>query len=64
MVMTLTSTAAEPDSDLASVRWTVDHVLIAPSVTTLPMTGPHTLRAVARDARGAATTATKSVTCL
>lgn len=63
-VMTLTSTAADPDSDLASVRWTVDDVLIAPSATTLPMTGPHTLRAVARDARGAATTATKSITCL
>lgn len=62
--MTLTSTAADPDSDLAGVRWYVDDVLLAPSVTTIPMTGPHTLRAVARDARGAATTATQSVACL
>jgi hypothetical protein len=62
--MTLTSTASDPDSDLASVRWYVDGVLLAPSVTAIPMTGPHTLRAVARDARGAATTATRPVTCL
>jgi hypothetical protein len=62
--MTLTSTAADPDSDLVGVRWYVDDVLLAPSVTTIPMTGPHTLRAVARDARGAATTATQSVACL
>lgn len=63
-VMTLTSTAADPDSDLASVRWYVDDVLLAPSMSTMPMTGPHTLRAVARDARGASTTATRSVSCL
>jgi hypothetical protein len=46
------------------VRWYVDDVLLAPSVTTIPMTGAHTLRAVARDARGASTTATKSISCL
>jgi acetyl esterase/lipase len=63
-MMTLTSTASDPDADLVSVRWYVDDVLLAPSVTTLPMTGAHTLRAVARDARGAATPATKSVACL
>jgi hypothetical protein len=62
--MTLTSTAADPDSDLAAVRWYVDDVLLAPSVSSIPMTGPHTLRAVAYDARGAATTATSSVACL
>lgn len=31
--------------------------------TTIPMTQSHVLRAVARDARGAATTTTKSVSC-
>jgi hypothetical protein len=62
--ITLVSTAADPDSDLAAVRWYVDDVLIAPSVSTIPMTGPHTLRAVAYDARGAATTATQTITCL
>lgn len=60
----LDATATDPDSDLATVRWYVDDVLISPTTSRLKFTGPHVLRAVARDARGATRSATKSVTCL
>lgn len=63
-ILSLSSTAADPDSDLSVVRWYVDDVLLGPSVTAIPITGPHMLRAVARDARGATTTATKLLSCL
>ena len=59
----LTHNAADTDGDLTSVRWYVDDVLVAPAVTSIAMTQGHTLRAVARDARGATTTATQAVTC-
>ena len=59
----LTATASDPDGDLASVRWFVDGVLMAPTTTSMVFTGTHELRAVARDARGGATTAKKVVSC-
>lgn len=61
--LVLSATASDPNGDLQGVRWYVDDVLIAPNTTTIPITQSHVLRAVARDARGAATTKTKSVTC-
>ncbi|MCX4246706.1 Ig-like domain-containing protein [Paraliomyxa miuraensis] len=60
----LDATATDPDGDLDSVRWFVDDVLISASTTDLEFTTSHELRAVARDSRGAATTAVKSVNCL
>jgi hypothetical protein len=62
-VLPLTQTSSDPDGDLASVRWTVDGVPIAPGTSTIPFTRAHVLRAVARDSRGATTTATQTVTC-
>jgi hypothetical protein len=59
----LSATASDPDSDLASVRWYIDDVLVAPGTSSVRFTQGHTLRAVARDDRGATTTATKVVTC-
>ena len=59
----LSAQASDPDNDLVDVRWFVDDVLMAPELTTMTFTGTHTLRAVARDARGAATSATKVVGC-
>ena len=61
--LVLTANASDPDGDLQGVRWYVDDVLIAPGTSTLAMTRSHVLRAVARDARGAAKTHTKTVTC-
>lgn len=61
--LVLTANATDPDGDLQGVRWYVDDVLMAPGTSTIAMTRPHTLRAVARDARGAAKTHTKTVTC-
>ena len=60
----LAATATDPDGDLVGVRWFIDDVLMAPAVTSVVFGGAHTLRAVARDARGAATTAVKKVSCL
>lgn len=62
--VSLTATATDPDTDLASLRWYVDDVLLAPNTTTIPFTQAHVLRAVARDARGATTTDVKAVSCL
>ena len=61
--LALTHNAADPDGDLASVRWYVDDVLLAPTTTSIPATTGHTLRAVARDDRGATTTATRTFSC-
>lgn len=61
--VSLTATTSDPDGDLDSVRWYVDDELLASSVSSIPITMAHTLRAVARDERGAATTATKAITC-
>ncbi len=61
---TLAATATDPNGDLDDVRWYVDNVLLSPTTTTMVFTRQHTLRAVARDLRGAATTAKKVVSCL
>jgi hypothetical protein len=61
--LTLAATVVDPDDDLASVRWFVDDVLVTQSVSSIPMTTDHELRLVARDARGATTTARKPVRC-
>lgn len=60
----LTANASDNDNDLESVRFWVDDVLIEASTTAIPFTEPHVVRAVARDARGAAATATKTVGCV
>jgi hypothetical protein len=49
--------------DLVSVRWYVDDVLMSASTTSLAFTAAQELRAVATDARGARTTATKTIAC-
>lgn len=61
--VTLTASTSDPDGDLAQTRWYIDDVLMASSVSTVLITQSHTLRAVARDARGAASTATKTIGC-
>lgn len=60
----LTANASDPDGDLDGVRWYVDDVLLASSVSSLVFTTGHTLRAVATDDRGAATTDEIQITCL
>jgi hypothetical protein len=60
----LTGTASDADSDLASVRWLVDDVLLSASTTSMEFTQDHDLTAVVRDARGATRTVTKHVDCL
>jgi hypothetical protein len=54
---------SDPDGDLDVVRWYLDDNLIEATTTSLTFTLGHTVRAVAYDDRGAATTATKTVTC-
>jgi hypothetical protein len=61
--VTFGATASDPDSDLASVRWYVDDVLMSASTTSIAFTTTHELRAVATDARGARTSATKTIVC-
>ena len=60
----LTANASDPDGDLDTVRWYVDDVLLAPTVSSLVFTEAHTLRAVARDDRGATTTDEIQISCL
>lgn len=59
----LAADAGDPDGDLASVRWEVDGVLLESSATTLLVTQPHQIKAIARDDRGATTTDTHMITC-
>jgi hypothetical protein len=59
----LTATTGDPDSDLDTVRWYVDDVLMVAGTTSMWTTTGHVLRAVARDDRGATTTATKTIAC-
>lgn len=59
----LTASVSDPDSDLYEVLWYVDDVLLGPSVTSIPVTQAHEIRAVAIDDRGAATTDTLSLGC-
>lgn len=56
-------TAFDYDDDIESVRWLVDGVLMASSVTTLDFTTGHELTAIVRDERGATHTDTETVTC-
>jgi hypothetical protein len=53
----------DADDDLASARWLVDGVLMQDGITSMAFTQPHQLKLVARDARGATTTAIKNVGC-
>jgi hypothetical protein len=57
-------TASDYDDDIERVRWLVDGVLMAASVTTLDFTDGHELTAIVRDERGATETDTETVTCL
>jgi hypothetical protein len=61
--LVLAHDTSDPDGDLKSVRWYVDDVLLSSATSTLPFTKSHALRAVARDSRGATTTATRTVMC-
>ena len=60
----LAASVSDPDGDLAEVRWYVDDVLMGASVSSIPMNSGHLLRAVAFDARGAATTDVLTLACL
>lgn len=60
---TLASTSSDPDGDVDDVRWYVDDELVHAGTTALTWTTSHELKAVVRDDRGAATTATKTVSC-
>lgn len=63
-VLVLTHVSSDPDDDLASVRGVVDGMLLAPGISTIPLTQSHELVAIARDARGATTTDVRMVTCM
>jgi hypothetical protein len=60
----LSASVDDPDADVASVRWSIDGVLMSPSTSSVVFTGPHELEVTARDSRGAATTARRSIACL
>jgi hypothetical protein len=59
----LIASVTDPDSDAGAVRWRVDGVLMAPGTSSMIVSEPHTLEAIARDSRGATTTATKELSC-
>jgi len=59
----LAATASDVDNDLAEVRWLVDDVLIASSISTMVFSAGHTVTVRARDARGATSSDTKVVSC-
>lgn len=59
----LDATAGDPDADLDSVRWYIDDVLIDTNTTSVTFSGPHEVRAVAYDVRGAAATDVETVSC-
>lgn len=61
--LTLAATVFDGDGDLDRVKWYVDDVAIANGVSAIPMTTDHSVRAVAFDSRGAATTDEVDVTC-
>ena len=60
---TLSKSLYDADGDLASARWFVDGVLMQGGITSMAFTQAHQLKLVARDARGATTTAIKNVGC-
>ncbi|MBX7082991.1 MAG: hypothetical protein K1X88_27545 [Nannocystaceae bacterium] len=53
----------DAESDVASVRWRVDGVLLDDALTSVPFTRSHALTAIVRDSRGATTTVRKQVDC-
>jgi len=61
---TLSATVTDPDSDAGALRWRVDGVLMAPSTTSIMVTGSHTVGAFVRDSRGATSTEEKVISCL
>jgi hypothetical protein len=60
----LTGTASDADSDLASVRWKVDDVLLSASTTSTTFTQDHERTAMVTDSRGATRTVSKYVDSL
>jgi len=59
----LAARVEDRDDDLVSTRWMVDGVLMQKGISSMSVTEPHELALVAKDARGAATTARKVVQC-
>ncbi len=59
----LTLDVDDAESDVTSVRWRVDGVLLDDALTSVPFTQSHELTAIVRDSRGATTTARKQVDC-
>ena len=59
----LTATTGDPDGDFDFLRWYVDDNLIAQGTTSIQISESHTLRAVAFDQRGAATTDVSTIDC-
>lgn len=57
------SSGSDPDDDLVSLRWEVDGVLLAEEVDEIVVNQAHDIRAILRDARGATTIASHSITC-
>jgi hypothetical protein len=60
----LEGSCTDPNGDIVSERWIVDGVLIEGSTTSIPFTAGHTLTLITRDSRGAASTDSRSVSCL
>jgi hypothetical protein len=59
----LTVDVDDAESDVTSVRWRVDGVLLDDALTSVPFTQSHELTAIVRDSRGATTTSRKQVDC-
>ena len=59
----LLATGTDPDSDLASLQWVVDEVLMHDLWPTIDFTEDHTITAILGDARGATRSDTKTVVC-
>jgi len=59
----LLATGTDPDGDLDSLQWIIDGVLMSEEWPTIDFTQNHEITAVLADARGAADSDTKNVTC-
>ncbi|MBV1856919.1 MAG: hypothetical protein KUG77_00810 [Nannocystaceae bacterium] len=62
-VLALSGSFSDPDGDLDEVRWFVDGVRLADSVSSITISEAHEIRAVAVDDRGAATSDSVQVGC-
>jgi hypothetical protein len=64
-LLTLSATVTDPNSDVDTVRWTIDDHLLAPTVTqvTVPSGNP-VFAVVACDSRGACTREEQAITCV